>query len=165
MLVWGKLKTLLFKRERIKKNTSLGCLVPEKCVLPDLSGDVFVLSPTWKTPLSHRSCRTHRIGAVTPRQSIVSLVLRALHPWKLTWIPKMAIFERRNILKPSFLVFMLDFGGGGHWIARVIKSKQRTITRQLQRSMKSCIKGFFLTFDLDVAPVTVANGGFIGIPY
>ena len=36
---------------------------------------------------------------------------RHLHPRKLLWIPKIAIFERRYILKPSFLVSMLDFGG------------------------------------------------------
>ena len=35
-----------------------------------------------------------------------------LHLRKLTWIPKIAIFERRYILqKPPFLVSILDFGG------------------------------------------------------
>ena len=32
-----------------------------------------------KTIWNHRSCRSHRVGAVTRRQSIVSLVLWALH--------------------------------------------------------------------------------------
>ena len=35
-----------------------------------------------------------------------------VHPRKLTWIPKIAIFERRYIKKTSFLVSMLDFFGG-----------------------------------------------------
>ena len=34
-----------------------------------------------------------------------------LHPWKLTWIPKMAIFKRNQLFQTIFLGSMLVFGG------------------------------------------------------
>ena len=40
---------------------------------------------------SHWSCRTYRVGAVTHRQSIVSLVLRALH-----WIAHMQLSQNNE---------------------------------------------------------------------
>ena len=35
----------------------------------------------------------------------------SLHPRKLTWIPKIACLKGDPFEKPSFLVYMLDFGG------------------------------------------------------
>ena len=52
---------------------------------------------------------------------------RWIDPWKLTWISKIAIFERRYVLKkPSFLVSMLNFWGV-HFLDQVMNIFQKNL--------------------------------------
>ena len=71
------------------------------------------------SPSTESSLKSHQAGwksffeRLSSTKHFYKFKKIVLHPRKLTWIPKMTPYLKGDTLKkPSFLVSMLDFGGG-----------------------------------------------------